>query len=190
MEELAIMSGYVFLYCIGPRDGGVVKIGIAQEPKKRLSQLQTGHPSKLSLFWKKKFVSRRDAFSAEKFVHGELSNKRVGGEWFSVSDREALEIAELATSIRAKKAKAMETPSWSMSCRIHANDEGLRATTPESDSHWIKRARMSVEERRIFWKHCDLEDPPPGYDDWFVFGGKTPMGAWPIKFGPLPEDAQ
>ena len=68
-----------------------VKIGISDEPEKRLGQVQTGHPAKVTLgkvIW---FFSRDDAALVEKTVHDllKLQNAHSIGEWFTVKFAEA-----------------------------------------------------------------------------------------------------
>lgn len=177
------MACDVFLYCIGLADDASVKIGIANDPKKRLAQLQTAHPHKLVIHWSIPFCSREMAVSAERYAHDKLSDSRVGGEWFFVSPQAAKEVADGFAPKKDAPKKHVRPSTF-----IHPQDDGSEPTVPETNPHWIKRARMSIDERRVFWEHCELEDPPPGYEDWYVFGGTTIMGAFPIKFGPLPEE--
>lgn len=73
-----------YLYII--TDGTNTKIGVSNNPQKRLSQLQTGSSHKLSLF-KQYSVSHRNKFKLEKACHvkvASLYEKR--GEWFKMSD--------------------------------------------------------------------------------------------------------
>lgn len=77
------------LYIMVSRLG--VKIGISDEPEKRLGQVQTGHPATVSLgkvIW---FISRADAALVEKTVHDvlKLQNAHASGEWFNVNLTEA-----------------------------------------------------------------------------------------------------
>jgi hypothetical protein len=72
------------LYIMFSKHG--VKIGISDEPEKRLGQVQTGHPAKVTLgkvIW---FFSRDDATLVEKTVHDllKLQNAHSIGEWFNV----------------------------------------------------------------------------------------------------------
>lgn len=65
-----------FVYLIS-EPGGLVKIGVATNPKKRRDTLQSGNPSRLSLDW---FTPGNKAL--ESALHAEFSQFRVAGEWF------------------------------------------------------------------------------------------------------------
>lgn len=56
------------------------KIGIANDPKSRLAQLQTGNPIKLQLV---SCYAFEDATPVEKALHQKYSEFRVNGEWFT-----------------------------------------------------------------------------------------------------------
>lgn len=62
---------------------GFVKIGIADNPKKRLSELQVGCPFKLELV--RAFASR-DPRRDEKSLHHSLGKHHERGEWFRLTD--------------------------------------------------------------------------------------------------------
>ena len=70
----------------GPK---TVKIGIAQNPKQRLKQLQTGNPNRMSLVMT---VSTRHAKKLECAMHNRLAEYRMNGEWFRITAMEAFEI--------------------------------------------------------------------------------------------------
>lgn len=59
------------------------KIGFSKNIQKRLKQLQTGSPEKLTLHH---YIEVPDEFvkKLEKIIHHELSYKRLHGEWFSM----------------------------------------------------------------------------------------------------------
>ena len=59
-----------------------VKIGMANDPQKRLEELQTGNPYELSVIATIEFKTRRDASLAESHLHRRLSRMRMRGEWF------------------------------------------------------------------------------------------------------------
>lgn len=72
----------VLLYLIEESDGDCVKIGISDNPKARLSELQTGNPNNLLLrqTWE---IKHDKPMFVEKQVHGTLKKFRVRGEWFT-----------------------------------------------------------------------------------------------------------
>jgi hypothetical protein len=77
-----------------------VKIGISDEPEKRLGEVQTGHPAKLALgkvIW---FFSRMDAALVEKTTHAKLHGAHASGEWFNVKFAEAADaVAKIVSDL-------------------------------------------------------------------------------------------
>ena len=68
-----------------------IKVGISKHPDKRLKQLQTSNPNKLSLLFTEEFeCSRNHLLKIEKLIHRELTNISKGrvGEWFKVGEEE------------------------------------------------------------------------------------------------------
>ena len=67
-----------FVYFIQADDEGPIKIGFtADDPKRRLNQLQTGNPAALKLLG-----SISAPITREKELHAELAEWRLQGEWF------------------------------------------------------------------------------------------------------------
>lgn len=85
------------VYVITNTGQGVVKVGISDDPTRRLDTLQTGCPNELSLFY---VAFHSEAQRIETLVHHALRSKRVHGEWFQVSaDAAKSEIGRAAASI-------------------------------------------------------------------------------------------
>lgn len=61
-------------------DGEHFKIGVAVDPMKRLSELQTGNPHRLALRF---FYETHRAREIEQAAHTRLANLRMVGEWFA-----------------------------------------------------------------------------------------------------------
>jgi hypothetical protein len=57
-------------------------------------------------------------------------------------------------------------------------------TFPKAPSDLIGRKKrdMTAEERRRWWAAFDLEEPPLGYDDWFLVGSHRNgfLAAFPV----------
>lgn len=82
------------LYVIS-HPAGAVKIGIAGDPRRRLSALQIASPVKL----KTEFSAPCDEQTAKKIearAHSILSGHRQSGEWFSVTAAEAIDAVRRA----------------------------------------------------------------------------------------------
>lgn len=85
-ETASALPHYVYVF---GADGGAVKIGIAADPHKRLSQVQTGHPQRLRIEAAIEVADRTEAARIERAVHARLSDKRETGEWFLCRPDEA-----------------------------------------------------------------------------------------------------
>ena len=73
------MTTYVYFIQQGR---GSVKIGVSDDPEKRLRTMQTGNQKPLRLLGSVPFQSRSDAFEVEKYLHEKYSHYRSKGEWF------------------------------------------------------------------------------------------------------------
>jgi len=71
------------VYFIRNTDEGVTKIGISNDPEKRLKFLQTSNHSKLRLVG----VIPHGGSLLESMLHKQLHETRLNGEWFKDSDR-------------------------------------------------------------------------------------------------------
>jgi hypothetical protein len=73
-----------FLYVISNDVSGPSKIGLSNNPERRLAQLSTGSAVPLRI-WHVEAVPARDALRLEQAAHRQLSRYRLSGEWFGVS---------------------------------------------------------------------------------------------------------
>jgi hypothetical protein len=83
---------YVYVISAGPEK---VKVGKANNPQQRMRDLQTGHYETLSLFHSVD-CAIDEVMAAEHMAHALLREKRLRGEWFSVTPNEAREAVEKA----------------------------------------------------------------------------------------------
>lgn len=69
------------------------KVGVSKNPQRRLAQLQTGCPSRLSIVFHQPV---RDAWAVESTVHATLRSHgaHVMNEWFKLSDDEVISVAD------------------------------------------------------------------------------------------------
>jgi hypothetical protein len=77
----------MFIYAIGSETNQ--KIGFSSNVQQRLSTLQTGNPEKLRIHHTIEVVDGDRARLVEKMLHKAYSHKRVKGEWFDMSPKEA-----------------------------------------------------------------------------------------------------
>lgn len=83
----------VFVYLIAAQSGredGPVKIGIAENPERRLRDLQTASPFPLVLIHTFAFPTRAIAREMESQFHTMEVARKAVGEWFSINPIEAL----------------------------------------------------------------------------------------------------
>ena len=76
------------LYLI--EDGEYTKIGVSDNPKKRLLDLQVGNPRPLKLVTVIEYKCDRTAYLVEQCLHGFWGDCRACGEWFNVSVEDIL----------------------------------------------------------------------------------------------------
>lgn len=84
---------YLYIICEGGSEQPV-KIGIASSITGRLSSMQTGSPRKLTVVKQWELDNRKVALSLEARIHADLSNVKLGNEWFNVSCAEAVGICK------------------------------------------------------------------------------------------------
>jgi hypothetical protein len=82
---------YVYLI----RLNGLTKIGKASHPKFRIQQLQCGCPYRFDSYYFKQVM---DASGLEYGLHKEYENKKVLGEWFSLTKHDLEWIKKVITS--------------------------------------------------------------------------------------------
>lgn len=78
-----------FLYVIAASEKGPVKLGLSQDPERRVRQLQTGSAQPLRLFHVEEVHDTRVRV-AEKALHKMLGHRRMKGEWFDLDVETAI----------------------------------------------------------------------------------------------------
>lgn len=169
------MSGF-YIYIIGSSETpAVCKIGLAKDPAKRLSQLQTGHPMPLKIWHTFHCQSREMALHREQKAHKLFSQHRMSGEWFGVSpDDVARRSEEWFCGNREKPSQpACEEPFFS---------DGFHPQIP-AELVGVPISQMSEDDRVRFWACHRLPPPPEGFDDWYVIGSQLSgvLGAFPVE---------
>jgi len=74
-----------YLYFISNERRSVVKIGIANNPKKRLKTFQTAHYEELIILKVIKIDNRQKAFQLETSLHKKFVKYHIRGEWFKLT---------------------------------------------------------------------------------------------------------
>lgn len=68
-------------------DGEYIKIGKADNPVARLSELQVGNPRELKILYLVPAHTQRDATKIEGKLHLTYRDYRIGGEWFDINGK-------------------------------------------------------------------------------------------------------
>lgn len=87
----------MYLYIV--KSKGFHKIGITQDFKARLGQLQTANPFKIEGVCLFEFG---DALPIERSLHQKYASKRASGEWFSLSDADIEDILVVCDKLGGK----------------------------------------------------------------------------------------
>ncbi len=74
--------------------GDAIKVGISDDPERRMADLQIANPVELKLLWTCGPISPSKALEWEQKVHALFQSQALHGEWFRYSD----ELATLADS--------------------------------------------------------------------------------------------
>lgn len=98
------MASYVYLIWL--EGTSCYKVGKADNPAKRLKDLQTGHAGKLHLLTQ---MACKDALRKESYLHQKYGQWRVQGEWFSVPPTE---IQELFAEFKFHVEATPDTPIY------------------------------------------------------------------------------
>jgi len=93
---------FVYVICA---DSGPVKIGIAADPRKRLSGVQTGHPQRLVLHFAAEVADAATARRVEAHCHAQLAACRLSGEWFDCDPDTAADLVK-STSAQWRQDQA------------------------------------------------------------------------------------
>ncbi len=80
----------VYVYIIENTYSHDTKIGISNNPEKRIKQLQTGSSRLLKIQYTILFNTRNEAIKAENSLHKKYSKYRLMGEWFEVDYKKVI----------------------------------------------------------------------------------------------------
>jgi len=78
---------------------GYVKIGVSENPKQRVSSLQTGCPYKISVIGQ---INTSTPFEVETRLHERYNKRKKRGEWYDLTAREKARLVALCDLNRAE----------------------------------------------------------------------------------------
>jgi hypothetical protein len=117
-----------FVYAMRRDTDGAVKIGISQEPAKRLYKVRAQYPEAVITVIGKRYVE--DMGAEEANLH-QLFRAKKSGEWFSLDDREVAALLDVHLKANSKMTSTPSSSSASSSAvRIEDDDSGASAKTP------------------------------------------------------------
>lgn len=85
-----------YVYLVGWDIAGPIKVGLSYQVDKRLIQLQTGCPYKLSVLHRFEYEDYTDAEAVESALLGRFKKRALCGEWLDISCGELVGWAEKA----------------------------------------------------------------------------------------------
>lgn len=128
------------VYFIGPVDVDRCKIGVANDPRKRLKDLETSSGWPLKIYACVQYPSREAAFEAERKVHNDLTHRHIKGEWFRLTPDE---IDGLAVALESNGSCALVA-------RAGLDRNGRSLALPASRAQW--RALYSLGRHPVTWQ--------------------------------------
>ena len=141
--------------------GGRVKIGLSDDPRKRLGELATGSAYAPTLIHSWRVASRADALTMERAMHGVFRRQRMNGEWFDVPADEVVGVGErlvqgdregAAKRLRAYRQHGKFRDAWMRRC------EG-RASARRVERSWrvLKLSTARLNDAGMLFNPWDLE---------------------------------
>lgn len=107
-----------------------IKIGLSNDPKGRMQELQTAHYKRLRMLFTIRCHSREQAFELERAFHRWYEERRLMNEWFNVTPQEIADDLHLLTAL----AQGIDTVAYvdadgllAMNKRATAPKRGARA---------------------------------------------------------------
>jgi predicted GIY-YIG superfamily endonuclease len=129
------------------------KVGVARNPERRLSELQTGNPEPLNIEALILCPSEKSAYGLESLLHKKFSRRKVRSEWFFFGRKER-EIHKGRQTVYNTIIDVVSHPNYEMSFRItkwpdhKLKKEHFAEDTLEEEEFWVV-----PEEDRLITNH-------------------------------------
>ena len=72
-----------YIYILKQEDSNIIKIGVTNNINKRLKSVQTGNPSKISVYY---YEERNNAYKIEAYLKKKFVKYKKEGEWYENLD--------------------------------------------------------------------------------------------------------
>lgn len=115
------------VYVIGAAESSIVKIGKANNVKKRLAGLQTSNPNRLVVRW-----TTPGAEKLEGQLHNRFNHLRLEGEWFDFGTQDPVEAVRIAVAELTGAAKPVEP---AVPLEFHGPFWDIRRPRPDDPDH-------------------------------------------------------
>lgn len=135
-----------WVYALRTADKRFVKVGVADNPDKRVSEIRVGCPLEVFLY-----AVRRvdDPFSFERRLHQELESEHVRGEWFAWNSASA----DIINSALVRNVNFDKHAARRLTAKYRIDSKVVRELNRRQDeirklTRAIEDIRMSVDEAR------------------------------------------
>jgi hypothetical protein len=134
-----------YIYAMGTSDGPT-KIGYSLSPKRRLKDIQriAGKDIVVTGTWP---VGARIALNAERYVHWQLRERHIRGEWFNASRAEIIAAVEAAISRTGEFDPNAVIPSIDPGDRLPEHPEQILTRFPKGTKDSIDAVLEAKEKR-------------------------------------------
>ena len=165
------------IYIIRAGADGLVKIGLTQDPDKRLRDLQSGSPAPLTIL---RLIE--GGYETEAWLHRHFAARRQHGEWFTYSDEmlsidprangcPSEEISDLIGSRPADRLREARREAGFETAAAFALAVGVKPVTYRT--HESGSVQISGEQATAYCRRLGVS---PG---WLLFGPPEPRDAPP-----------
>lgn len=124
------------------------KIGYTNDPKRRLSDLQTGSKDVLEVY---KYIEHEKADKIEKIIHKEMNFFNIHGEWFNIHKKQVDDIVDFYSKLSEKDL-----------CDLGSDKRVFKKKKSETSkdiSDINDATNTAEEERKYVCKYCDKAFP-------------------------------
>lgn len=101
-----------YVYLIEQANGRYCKIGVSNEPARRLTELQRHNPDRMYVRYLLEVRSQSDAYQLETHLHQVHSQRRRNGEWFTLSANQVVSVDNMTDTMRLLIVRIKEYPEW------------------------------------------------------------------------------
>jgi hypothetical protein len=136
------------IYFIQAGNNGPIKIGIAKNPSKRLSQLQVGATEELRLLGVMNGTEQH-----ENDIHHQFAVHRVRGEWFSPTPELLTYIATQSDTLNAKES--IEDNTWA---KLVKSESRLLDLLQEAKATKDDKSKLSFCAHDYWYREDGLRD--------------------------------